>query len=203
LNWLTLILGLAGAAVVMLLLSRPPELRRWRAVKMWVSLPMLAVAGVIMAINAGDPASAIGQVGFYAFFIGIPAIMWAPEMAWHSSRLLSTLLHGDGRAGGGFRPEYHLARHYLKEGDLAEALRHCQEELDKEPNDFEGLLLLAQIWLDRKRPPEAIKALERIIASPLATDEQRATAIAEKQRLEYTFSTPATADAAPPPIKTP
>jgi hypothetical protein len=198
--WLITVLVLGAAAGVMVLLSHPEELRPGRIWKMAVSLPMLAIGLSIMAANAGNPAAAFGQVTFYVFFIGIPILIWTPTMTWHAARFLSTILHGSGRAGGGFRPEYGLVRFHMKEGDLDEALKLLDEELDKDRNNFEGLLLLAQIHLYKKQPQKAIAALQTIIAAPNTTDEQRTLAVSEKKRLECEFAKPADGDDAPPPV---
>jgi hypothetical protein len=200
-RWLIAIGVLALLAGVMLGLSHPVELRPGRRWKMAVSLPMLALAILIMIQGAGNPAAAIGQVTTYVFLIGVPGLIWTPNITWFAARIISEVLHGSGRAGGGFRPDFSLARHYLKEGDLEEALKLTDEELDKDPCNFEGMLLLAQICLYRKEPDKAIKALEVIIANPDATDQQKELAVAEKKRLECEFSKPAGSDAAPPPLK--
>lgn len=199
-SWLMIVLVLGGAAGGMLLLSQPEELRPGRVWKMAVSLPLLAIGFSVMTISAANPAAGIGQVGFYVFFMGVPALIWAPNLAWFGARLLSAVLHGSGRAGGGFRPEFGLVRFHLKEGNLDEAMRLLDEELDKDRNNFEGLLLLAQLHLYRKQPRKAIAALDAIITAPNTTDEQRALAVSEKQRLECEFAKPAGAEAAPPPL---
>jgi tetratricopeptide (TPR) repeat protein len=196
--WLITVFVLGAAAGAMVVLSHPEELRPGRIWKMAVSLPMLAIGLGIMAAKATNAFVAVGQVTFYVFFIGIPILFWTPNLAWYAGRGLTTLLQGSGRGGGGFRPEFGLVRSHLEEGNLKEALKLLEEELDKDRHNFEGLLLLAQLQLDRKQPRKAIAALQTIIDGPDTTEEQRALAVSEKKRLEIEFSKPAPSDAAPP-----
>lgn len=195
------ILILAIAVMIMLGLSHPLELRPGRGLKTALSLPFVSVAALVASLSASSPVGGLGQVMVYAFCTIIVAVVWASNLAWFGARFFNHLLHGSERAGGGFRPDFTLVRHHVKEDDLDEAYRHLKEELDKDPKNYEGLLLLAQIRLNQKRVKDAVAALEIIINNSEATDVQRETARSEKQRIHYEFKPEAPAGAAPPPMK--
>jgi hypothetical protein len=191
------ILFLLGAAVFMLLLSQPVELRAKRGLKMAISLPLLAISVLIMQANARAHATAIGQVTSFVFFFAMAALIWTPNLAWFGGRIITGILHSSG-GGGGWVPDFYQVRRALEKGQVDEAQELLNEQLEKAPNNYEGLLLQAQIWLDKKQPPMAVKALEAIVASPSATEEQKAVARSEKQRIEFEFAPTADADEAPP-----
>ena len=166
----TIILGIAA--------THPEELREHRWLKMLLSIPPVLVV-----------ASALSELGpingfFSAFCIALLAFIWKSPLAHFSSLAFMRLLSGDMNRPTGIRAELGAARSFYKHGELDDALRHTKLELDKEPYHYEGLLLLAQIYIDMDQPERALKTLDRILAKTPLTEEQRATIRVTRQQVD-------------------
>ncbi len=169
----------------MFALSSHPDLREERKRAILRSLPLLYLLSLWNV--------------FSWIAIVILAFLWHSILSWHFARIFTASMFGTGRAGGSFRPEYHMVRHFLKIGDPVQAQRALNEELEKDPLNYEGLLLQAQLHLDLKKHALAVKDLEKILSNPVATDAQKEIARSEKQRIEFEFAPAAAGDSAPPP----
>lgn len=169
--------------LLMLALSQPEELRRGRWVKMTLSMPVLIFLGWLLGFQPGNEATAIGNVTFYAGGVVVFGLIWMRNFTWFGAQAFLRLTHGSGRAGGGFVPDYRAARARVDDGDYDQAIEYVKHELAKEPGNFEGLWLLAAIYQEQKKIPEAVQQLDLILACPTSTPEQIASARAAQQQL--------------------
>jgi len=80
-------------------------------------------------------------------------------------------------------PDFKGARSAASEGNLREAIRFTREELKKEPENYEGLMLLASLYVDEGSPEKAIESLGTILRCSNVTDEQRRSASEQKQKV--------------------
>ncbi|MGZ8920106.1 MAG: tetratricopeptide repeat protein, partial [Limisphaerales bacterium] len=166
----TLILGIAA--------THPEELREHRWLKMILSMPPVMV--IASALAELSPINAY----FSAFSIALLAFIWRSPLAHFSSLGFMRLLNGDMNRPTGIRAELGAARSLRKHGELDDALRQTKLELDKEPYHYEGLLLLAQIYMDMDQPDRALKTLDLILARTPLTEEQRVTVTATRREVE-------------------
>jgi hypothetical protein len=163
----------AVLAPVMWLLSRSVEFRagRWRKILFTAPAILLLAWGFDHAVaHQGD---AFFTVGVFSGATILFALIWMPELTHIGASGFSHLLYGDGRAGGGFVPDYKDARWKIEEGNLEAAIKLTKDQLAKSPTDYEGLILLATLYNETDRPKEALAQLERILSNPLTTDTQR------------------------------
>lgn len=163
--------------VLMFALSHPGELRRGRWLKMAVSLPVLTALGWLF-----DQASAGLMMPMAACVIAF-GLIWMKNFTWFGGQAFLRLTLGSGKAGGGFVPDYRGARSRVEDGDYEQAIEYVKFELAKEPGNFEGLWLLAAIYQEQKKIPEAMQQLGLIRACPASTPEQIAAARAAQQQL--------------------
>lgn len=59
-----------------------------------------------------------------------------------------------------------MARSHLEDQAYDQALKCLFEELDKDPDNYEGNMLLAKVYKETRQPDEALAALNRIIKNP-------------------------------------
>jgi predicted Zn-dependent protease len=85
-------------------------------------------------------------------------------------------LYGGGFSQTGQHPDYRYAKNHRRDGERKEAVAAIQTELRKDPKNFEGLLMLAEIYEDLNQPAEAIAQLNIILENPDATPEQKEVA---------------------------
>jgi hypothetical protein len=169
----TIILGIAA--------THPEELRDHRWLKIILSMPpVLIIASALFELS---PINAY----FSAFSIALLAFIWKSPLAHFSSLVFIRLLNGDMNRPTGIRAELGAARSFYKHGELDDALRHTKLELNKDPYHYEGLLLLAQIYIDLDQPDRALKTLDLILAKTPLTAEQRATIEATRLEVEQSL----------------
>jgi tetratricopeptide (TPR) repeat protein len=82
------------------------------------------------------------------------------------------LIVGDWHRPTGVRVELGGARALKKHGEFAEALLLLKQELEKDPLDREGLLLLAELHDALQQPVEAMKALQKLLNNPGLSADQ-------------------------------
>lgn len=170
--------------VLMLALSHPEELRRGRWLKMALSMPVLLFLAWLLTFKPTNDAAAIGNVTFYAGGVVVFTLIWLSNFTWFGAQAFHRLTHGrPGQGGGGFVPDYRAARSRVEDGDYEQAIEYVKFELAKEPGNFEGLWLLAAIYQEQKKVPEARQQLDRILACATSTPEQIAAARAAQQQL--------------------
>jgi tetratricopeptide (TPR) repeat protein len=129
--------------------------------------------------------------------LAIIILVVASCIIWFIAKGISAFFFADGHADAGLRAEFRYARSAKREGDLKEAIRLAQQELEKDPKNYEGLLLLAAIYEEMKIPDQAMLQLNAALSHPDVTDAQREFAQAEKDRLEQAQNR---SSAVPPPL---
>lgn len=93
------------------------------------------------------------------------------------------VLFGSGEAGGGFVPEFGHARGLMKDHNWADAIKEIEEQLRKDPLNFEGMRLLISCHLDLDQPHQALDCADRLLQSPHLTLEQRQWTKAASEQL--------------------
>lgn len=116
--------------------------------------------------------SRMGAVGAFVVpiagaVIGIfLGIMWAPNIGAMFAKPFTTLYDG-GAAELEARPLYSIAHARRKQGKYLDAIAHVHGELLKFPNDYEGLMFLAEVYGDDlKDNNQAQYFVEEIIKVP-------------------------------------
>ena len=179
----TLILAVfLGLFWVMLRISRDEELRPSR----WWRLPASLVPAWICSrfladVILRDWSIDLGQLIVIVAVVAL-GFLWRESLAWLASGAFMATIFGDQFRLTGFQPTFRFARIALRDGDWKEALAMTQEELAKSPLNFEGLLLLAEIHIGLDEPAKALVELEKILANPDSTPDQRNTAEAWKSQ---------------------
>jgi hypothetical protein len=115
-------------------------------------------------------------------------LIWlADKIAGFFADLFVGALFSEPRNTSGAWPDFRYARSAVRDGDLHGAIELTKGELEKEPENYEGLMLLASLYAETGKPARSIGALEKIIgalekilSNPNATDEQKRVASAAK-----------------------
>jgi hypothetical protein len=107
--------------------------------------------------------------------------MWADMISDIASGWLINILFGGGSSETGRFPDYHYAKNHRRDGERDKAIAAIQNELRKEPKNFEGRLLLAEIYQDLNQPKEALAQLHIILENPDATPDQKEVARNEEE----------------------
>jgi tetratricopeptide (TPR) repeat protein len=112
-------------------------------------------------------------------------LIWLADMiaGYCSRRFVSFLMSEPGQHSGAW-PNFKTPRLLAADGNLAEAIQFAEIELEKEPENLEGLLLLANLHEDKGEPTKAIQYWRQVEQSPSATDAQKELARSTSQRLE-------------------
>ena len=155
-------------------LTKPPEMRRHRWLKLAVSFPLVLMLAnaFTLVVKPGAYGSIPGGLGAIAAIV-LLGFLWCGNIAHFTSRKTTSFLFGDGRGGGGFVPDYKEARWKAEAGELDAAIELTKEQLEKSPTDYEGLTFLATLYNETNRPKDALAQLDRILANPHVTDTQR------------------------------
>ncbi len=163
------------ALAVMIALTRPIEVREGRRWKILVSLPLIWL--ITGAFSNGprfiSGAAAILSITFLGF-------IWAGTIAHFASGSLVRMLQSDANLGAGHIPDFKYARARIEDGDLAGAITLTRHELEKNPGNYEGLFLLAQLYFESHQPDDALEQIEHILRNPDTTPEQAQRATAAK-----------------------
>lgn len=146
--------------------THPEELRPFRWLKIALSLPIVVL--VVSVFHELGPIR-----GYFAMFgIGVLGFIWKSPIAHFLSFGFTRLIVGDWQRPTGVRCELAGPRALFKRGDLPDALRLLLQELDKDPFNYEGLLLLADLHEAMDRPTEAAKPLEKLLNKPGLSADQ-------------------------------
>ena len=156
-----------AAVAAMIALTQPLEVREGRWWRIAVSLPLIWLTAVPFFVGTSF-ISGVALILSLAFL----GFIWSGTLAHYVSGLLVKALQGDGSVSAGHIPDFQYARIKIKDGDLAEAVRLTLHELEKDPNNYEGLFLLAQLYFETRRPDDALKQIEMILQNPATTPEQ-------------------------------
>jgi hypothetical protein len=165
-----------------LALTHQHEVREGRWLKLILSVaPVLVIASALHKVNAIN--------GYFAAFsFGILAFIWKSPIAHYGSLAFLRLLNGDMNAPTGIRAEFGAAKRLHVHGDLDDALKHTRQELNKDPYNYEGLLLLAQIHVDLDAPKHALETLDTLLAHTPLTAAQRLAVQKSRQSLAYSLA---------------
>jgi predicted Zn-dependent protease len=68
--------------------------------------------------------------------------------------------------------DFKYARSAMRDGEWAEAVRLMKIELEKEPENYEGLLLLASIYAHMGKHGRVVQTLDELLKVSTLTDEQ-------------------------------
>jgi tetratricopeptide (TPR) repeat protein len=163
-------------------LTNPAEMRPHRWVRIGLSVvPVSFLAGIFF--GEGLPCSPIGGIALMLWIVangGVLCLLWLNPLSHLAAGGVVNLLDPDPGPSRYTRPDYGLAQSHRREGEIKEAIAATRRELEKEPANFEGLILLAQLYQDVNLPKDALRQLEVILNDPQATDEQKEAARAER-----------------------
>jgi hypothetical protein len=173
--WVTAAIACGVTLGLGLAVTQQEEVREGRWWKVGFSMPpVLVIASALHEMNAIN-------AYFGAFSFGILGFIWKSPIAHYGSIAFMRMLNGDMNRPTGIRAEFGAAKAFHKHGELDEALAHTKRELEKEPYSYEGLLLLAQLYVDLDQPEKALKTLDTLLEHTPLTAEQR-TAVTETRR---------------------
>ncbi len=124
-------------------------------------------------------AAIFGQINDPRLFVaaslgafGLLAITWAGNLAQWAAHHQVNFFYRDLHSITGLRPDFKFAHNHRRDGELDEAIKATKEELQKDPKNFEGLLMLAQMNLDLNKPTEAVEYIGIILNNHAATESQ-------------------------------
>jgi len=164
-DWLQLAF-IAAMMCVFYALGRAIKSRFDRWFRLTISLPLLLLAM---------------QPTFVApFFIAALAYLWAGRIARLLAGSVTSFIYGHGSQSAGHIPNYKYAREKALDGEHEEAIKLCRWELDKQPDNYEGLILLATIYMETQRPNLALEQVELILRTPHLGDRQEQEALRAK-----------------------
>jgi tetratricopeptide (TPR) repeat protein len=158
---------LAASIPVLFLLTQPEELRRHRWWRILASLPL-----IFCVLTFFLPLFIAG--------LGILAVIWSDILSHYAGGWFSDFLHRDVSSETGIKPDFRYARNHRRDGERDQAIACIRHELGKDPKNFEGHLLLAEIYEDLNQPREALAQLEIIIDNTEATPDQKEVARREQ-----------------------
>jgi hypothetical protein len=182
-KWLAYIALDAVAIGIFIVLTHPIDLRHRRWMRIALSLPSVTFVAQIL-ISHGLPGSSLGGMALVMWLlanIGVLGLLWAGPVADIVAHAAVGLLEQKFHEARLTPADFSLARRLRQEGEIKEAVAAAREELLKDASNYEGLILLAQLYEDLNLPGEALKQLDIILANPQATDAQKEEARVEKK----------------------
>lgn len=111
-------------------------------------------------------------------------IHWvADKLAGRSADAIVGFLNSEPGKHSGALPDFRFARSFMRDGDLEEAASYTKGELEKDPENYEGLMLLASIYAQMGKHALAICTLDTLLKSSIITEGQ--VAVAKQTREGY------------------
>lgn len=112
-------------------------------------------------------------------------LMWTPLLLeWMGNTIsMAGSRHADYGVPEG-PPDFCEARTAFNDGREKEAVALIYRQLEKHPHSYEGRMLLATHYLERKRPKKAVKELEWLKNQPDLTEAQAAAVAAALRQAE-------------------
>ncbi|MEW6305925.1 MAG: tetratricopeptide repeat protein [Verrucomicrobiota bacterium] len=157
---LTFLVGLAvalGVGLYWLKRSNDPL----KVVAKWIATAVL-VLGILYLITTKNPFALFVMVGFGAAI----ALIWASEVGALISLPITNAITG-GDTAPEIKAAYSKAHARRKQGKPSDAITEIHAQLEQFPDDFEGLVLLAEIQTEDLRDLQsAVTTLERIVQTP-------------------------------------
>ena len=136
-----------------------------RVLYKWIVTIVVVVILVVFSVKLGavGPAGAfIGPIGAACFGV-VLGILWAPHLGALLAKPLTSFYDG-GETEPELRPFYSIARAKQKRGHYAEAIAEVRQQLERFPEDYEGWMLMAEIYAtDLKDNLSAQNCLEEIL----------------------------------------
>jgi hypothetical protein len=99
-------------------------------------------------------------------------------------RGVARFIYGDANPSASYRTDYRIAKNHLRDREFELAIEATRVELEKDPKNYEGLMIAAAIYEHMKLPGNGINQLDIILNNPEASDAQKNVARTEKERLE-------------------
>ena len=93
-------------------------------------------------------------------------------------------LNSEPRESSGAWPNFSAARSWARDGELKKAIALTKAELEKEPENYEGLMLLGALHADMGSSELAVRAMDVLLQSSKLTPEQRKIATEKKMTYE-------------------
>jgi hypothetical protein len=160
-----------------ILATHPLELREHRWLKIALSLPI-----VVLIASVFDQITVVG--GYFAMFgIGVLGFIWKSPIAHLYAAGFCRLIYGDMNRNTGIRPNFHGPKALRSHGDLDDAIALTLAELEKDPHNYEGLLLLSELYEQSQGDRAAIPPLHSLLQKARLTNEQRAFIRARIEKL--------------------
>jgi hypothetical protein len=100
------------------------------------------------------------------------------------ANLFVSFLNSEPTRNSGFLPDFRAAKVFARDGELAHAIVLAEEQLEKDPKQYEGLMFVASLYADAGHVQKAIAMMNRIITNPLATGVQKQCALNGKNNYE-------------------
>jgi|SRR5581483_11714559 len=154
---------------ILFFLTRPEELQNRRWTRLAISF-FLVAAGTMLG-----PLVTIVAMAFMAF-------LWTDVLSHYAAGGIVNFLHRDISSETGIRADFRYARNHRRDGETDKAITAIERELEKEPTNYEGLMLLAEIYEDLNQPGEALKHLQIIMDNSGATEDQKNYAQWEQEK---------------------
>jgi hypothetical protein len=163
-----------AAAVLLLLLTLPQELRAGRWKKIGLSLVLIYLGLLALRVPLSMALAEKGENVFAFFGFVLPMVLvaaiWTGDVAWYLAHGFTTLVDSAGPAeseSASLRPALVAAR----QGDYREALRRLR--LANRSNDYEALLLRARLHRRLNRKWRTKLALKELLRRPELHPSQR------------------------------
>ena len=178
-DWAAVTIAACITVVLGALLTYPVELREGRVKRILYTLPFACWVG-----NAFVLPNAVVRGVYALFWLFWIAFLWRDVFAHYLSDFLVQGVMGFSKGARGVDMDLQYVKSARKFGEYERALELLEEELEKEPCSYEGLLLQATLNTELKRWKEAGVSLELILERSQLTEEQRKYIQSEKKRLE-------------------
>ncbi|MDP7049846.1 MAG: hypothetical protein QF721_10365 [Verrucomicrobiota bacterium] len=173
LYWAFLVYGVLLAVVVYVILKqvKNPDNDPFKVIVKWVVTLALVTFMIYATVTANDR----GALLVVFIFLLLPASMflalwWVPDISEWIASPITNALTGDSRKSYN-KPEYGVANARFKRGQYFEAVEAVDEQLEKHPGDFDGLMLKATIQAENLGDLAAAAAtLQQAINDPKQLD---------------------------------
>jgi hypothetical protein len=166
---------ICGASLVLFWRACEPEeirhYRKWR-------LPAVMVLTWVLVRLWSPARPQMSMIPGLLIFVGVGSL-WGPVVTHWTAGGVIRFLFGGG--GGRFRTDFNFARARAAEGDVEGTVAALHEELEKDPLNYEGLMLLASAYQHLKRPDDALIQIDRILCNPEAGLDQKKIALAARE----------------------
>lgn len=180
--WIAVAIAALLAFLMMLALSQPIELRESRWPKIKFTFLCVGLAALLSQVPLDNFFVRYAVIVVFAACVTGIFGCWLPNASWlmFSRPMDSMIFGGVGTQSAGHIPDYKFAREKALEGEFKEAIKLCQWELSKQPDNYEGLLLLATIHMEMKNPKLALEQVELILKIPHLSEPQEREALHAK-----------------------